>query len=534
MKKFRLILFLLLTTFLSQYEIKANHSYSMQGYFYSNLTPYGTWICLDYGIYAWRPTIIVRNWSPYRIGRWIWTDYGWYWDSYEPFGFIVYHYGRWHYDDYYGWIWIPDYQWAPAWVEWRYDDYYIGWAPLPPYAVFRVSIGIIYTHTYIIPISHWHFVKFRYFCDPYVYNYYVPEKIKYRIHSGTKFRNDYNLISGRVRNEGVSYDIVRERSGRTIEKRNLHFTDDFRELTSKKKRDRDIITTFLASNEKIERDRETLRNLEMKNTERNISLDLSKVELSERKIYESKNQRNINDNLSTILNDENQSVRQNSKDNMMKYERNKTSRNRIEVKEENDFSRNKTSINRIEVKEENDISQRREQLNNETREFNSQKRNSNKDEMIFRNNESYYRKNKNQDNNRNEILRKERDNSNNFYTPNIEQKRNYNEYYERKIKREVTRDENLGNIFQRKNDEQEKIRNNHNIFERKERETNYNFYQLNNDKNSNNLRPQERKIENDRIRFENRENIFQNRNNERERVQIRINETAFDENEKTW
>ena len=31
-----------------------------------------------------------------------------------------------------GWVWVPGYTWAPAWVSWRYGDGYAGWAPLPP------------------------------------------------------------------------------------------------------------------------------------------------------------------------------------------------------------------------------------------------------------------------------------------------------------------------------------------------------------------------------------------------------------------
>ncbi len=91
-------------------------------------------------------------------GRWIWTDDGWYWASDEPWGWAAYHYGRWYYDDYYGWIWIPGYDWAPAWVEWRYGGDYIGWAPLGPYAVFSVSFGIHYRNHWVTPHHWWSFV----------------------------------------------------------------------------------------------------------------------------------------------------------------------------------------------------------------------------------------------------------------------------------------------------------------------------------------------------------------------------------------
>lgn len=281
MKKLSILIFAAFLIFFSSKEIKANNPGYMQGYFYSNLTPYGTWISLDFGVYAWRPTIITRTWSPYRMGRWIWTDYGWYWDSYEPFGYIVYHYGRWHYDDYYGWIWIPDYEWAPAWVEWRYDDNYIGWAPLPPYAVFRVSVGIVYTHTYVIPVTHWHFVSFRHFCNPYVYNYYIPERTKYRIYSNTKYRNEYSYSEGRIRNEGVEFDVVRKRSGDNIRKRDLVITDDPRNFESNRKRDREQVTVFIADRDRIIKDRESIRNVDVVKTERKTSLDLSRIELGD-------------------------------------------------------------------------------------------------------------------------------------------------------------------------------------------------------------------------------------------------------------
>ena len=145
----------------------ANTDYAKRvgGYFYTSLSPYGTWMEIGFGTPVWRPTIMRRTWSPYSQGQWIYTDYGWYWDSYESFGAIVYHYGRWYYDDYYGWIWIPDYEWAPAWVDWRYDDDYIGWAPLSPYALFSINIGIHYTYDYYVPYNHWNYVKYNHFCD---------------------------------------------------------------------------------------------------------------------------------------------------------------------------------------------------------------------------------------------------------------------------------------------------------------------------------------------------------------------------------
>jgi hypothetical protein len=75
------------------------------------------------------------GWRPYSYGHWVWTDYGWYWVSDEPWAWACYHYGTWVYDSYYGWVWVPDIEWAPAWVYWRAGGNYVGWAPCAPRGV---------------------------------------------------------------------------------------------------------------------------------------------------------------------------------------------------------------------------------------------------------------------------------------------------------------------------------------------------------------------------------------------------------------
>jgi hypothetical protein len=102
-------------------------------YFYDELDPYGQWVWHPRFGYVWLPVTVSPYWRPYTVGRWVYTgEYGWYWDSYEPFAWAVYHYGRWGYDPDYGWFWVPGDVWAPAWVQWRYSDAYVGWAPIGP------------------------------------------------------------------------------------------------------------------------------------------------------------------------------------------------------------------------------------------------------------------------------------------------------------------------------------------------------------------------------------------------------------------
>jgi hypothetical protein len=120
--------------------------------FHEGLAPYGEWVSsASYG-QVWHPTQVQADWRPYYNGRWEWTDEGWLWVSDEPWGWAPYHYGRWANDAYYGWIWVPGYQWAPAWVSWRYSGAYVGWAPLyPGYSVYVTNYPVVYNHWTFVP-----------------------------------------------------------------------------------------------------------------------------------------------------------------------------------------------------------------------------------------------------------------------------------------------------------------------------------------------------------------------------------------------
>ncbi len=101
-------------------------------YFHDALSPFGHWVELSpYGT-CWLPDGLPPGWSPYSMGFWTYSDYGWTWVDQEPWGWAPFHYGRWWLDPEYGWVWIPGTEWAPAWVAWRGNDSYVAWAPLPP------------------------------------------------------------------------------------------------------------------------------------------------------------------------------------------------------------------------------------------------------------------------------------------------------------------------------------------------------------------------------------------------------------------
>ncbi len=113
-------------------EVTASVQIHAKADFDAPLAPHGTWVVVGSYGRCWRPAHVAVEWRPYCSGEWVWTDCGWYWSSDEPWAWACYHYGWWVYDASLGWVWVPQVEWAPAWVSWRVGGGYIGWAPLPP------------------------------------------------------------------------------------------------------------------------------------------------------------------------------------------------------------------------------------------------------------------------------------------------------------------------------------------------------------------------------------------------------------------
>ena len=247
------------------------------GFFYSSLSPHGEWIEAGPGFHVWRPFHIHSHWRPYLIGRWMWTDYGWYWMSDEPFGWIVYHYGRWYYDDYYGWVWVPDDVWGPAWVEWRYDDDYIGWAPLPPYATFSVTVGIHFTSHWVAPVHYWNFIKYRHFGKVIHYNNLASEKYTRRLIRTSRSSQQYDVDRDRIINRGIDRSIIEQRGNLRIPRAEVQ---NVRERTGERLTRSDDtqlsgrIEIYRPSREEMEKRPERI---EAQRGKRNISLDMDKI-----------------------------------------------------------------------------------------------------------------------------------------------------------------------------------------------------------------------------------------------------------------
>ena len=81
----------------------------------------------------------------------------------------TFHYGRWDNDNTYGWFWVPDNEWGPAWVSWRRSSGYYGWAPLRP----GISISVSFGSGYHEHDDRWRFVRDRDFNRSDVNRYYV-------------------------------------------------------------------------------------------------------------------------------------------------------------------------------------------------------------------------------------------------------------------------------------------------------------------------------------------------------------------------
>lgn len=139
----------------AQPEFGAYGSVSTEA-FEGTLSPYGEWIAVGRFGRVWRPyrTLVGADFRPYLSGgHWVYTDYGWTFESDYSWGWAPFHYGRWLMDDYYGWVWVPGTEWGPAWVDWRFGGGYVGWVPLAPVG-FTVSYGFYQPHWCFVPVTH--------------------------------------------------------------------------------------------------------------------------------------------------------------------------------------------------------------------------------------------------------------------------------------------------------------------------------------------------------------------------------------------
>jgi hypothetical protein len=195
-------------------------------YFYSDLSPYGTWVQLGGVGWCWQPHVACINhgWRPYcHGGHWLCTDAGWYWQSDYSWGWAPFHYGRWQLHDHCGWVWVPGYAWAPAWVTWRTGGDYCGWAPLPPHSDFDAHLGYRYNGVSVsagfdfgLGVGCFSFVATKDFCEHDLARHHVAPAQVQAVYHNTTVVNNYTVNNNTIVNQGVPVANVAAATKREI------------------------------------------------------------------------------------------------------------------------------------------------------------------------------------------------------------------------------------------------------------------------------------------------------------------------------
>ena len=186
--------------------------------FYDGLAPYGDWVYVDGYGYCWQPGV-EEGWRPYTNGGWIYTNAGWTWSSDEEWGWATDHYGRWMLTTEFGWLWVPGYEWAPAWVSWRKSDEYVGWAPLPPEATWQPASGFgpSVDVSFSIGPQYYNFCRVRHLGAPRLRPYIVSSRENVSIINNTvnvtKITNVNNVM---IFNEGPDFAQIQRRTEQPI------------------------------------------------------------------------------------------------------------------------------------------------------------------------------------------------------------------------------------------------------------------------------------------------------------------------------
>ena len=202
---------LLLLTGTTQNVMAQNEDVSLQS-FYDELSPYGQWIKDPQYGYVWRPDVDQEEFRPYYTnGRWAMTEYGNTWVSNYDWGWAPFHYGRWVYNRYNDWLWIPGTTWGPAWVSWRSGGGQYGWAPLGPMLSIGINIG---RGGYRIPDMCWNFVPYD---NIYYSNYprYYGNRNRIYIQNTVIINNTY-VYNNRTYYTGPRADEIRRNTNQNV------------------------------------------------------------------------------------------------------------------------------------------------------------------------------------------------------------------------------------------------------------------------------------------------------------------------------
>lgn len=204
-KTFVLLLALGAISLLRAPEASAQVSVSIS-FFYDELSPYGHWASVGRYGDCWIPEHVVSGWQPYSDGEWVYTDYGWTWVSYDPWGGDPYHYGTWVWEPPYGWVWVPGTVWGPSWVTWCYSDSYVGWAPIPP--SLQIGYSGYYGPAVTVARSAYVFVPVNRFAGVRVSTARLPVAQNATLIQRTRRITSFGVTNGIVVNRGPSVQRV--------------------------------------------------------------------------------------------------------------------------------------------------------------------------------------------------------------------------------------------------------------------------------------------------------------------------------------
>jgi hypothetical protein len=187
-------------------------------FFYSDLSPYGTWVSLEGIGWCWQPrtVVVTHGWRPYCDGgHWVYTDAGWFWQSDYSWGWAPFHYGRWYQHPRCGWVWTPDRVWGPAWVTWRTAGDCCGWAPLPPRAEFDLRLGWRFNGVSVradfdfgLGVRAFAFVSFGDFCNHDLGHHCLPPARVTTIYRQTTVVNNYVVVNNTIVHRGIPLERV--------------------------------------------------------------------------------------------------------------------------------------------------------------------------------------------------------------------------------------------------------------------------------------------------------------------------------------
>jgi hypothetical protein len=185
--------------------------------FYDALSPYGSWLDLDPWGQVWQPAMTPAGWRPYTMGHWVYSNDSWTWISDFEWGWAAFHYGRWFFDPYYGWVWIPGDVWGPAWVAWRWGDGFVGWAPVPAWVGWEMGVGFtIGDFDSLIPEHDWVFCGARDLDRPHLRELLFPERNNDRYLGRTHDVTDFASVRDRVVDRSIAADLIARANGRTV------------------------------------------------------------------------------------------------------------------------------------------------------------------------------------------------------------------------------------------------------------------------------------------------------------------------------